>query len=393
MSGEDPVDALARLRARLDTVDGELVGALAARQRLVEQVTRLKQAAPGRPLRDADREASLLARIAKLAEGQGLDADFVVRLYQEILDHSVRHQQHRLSPAHPRPQGHTVVAHLGGLGSYSAQAARRHFESHGGGVVFRQGTGFAELVEAVQKGEADCAVLPIENTTAGSIAEVYDLLAASGLHIVGEEVQPIDHCLIGLEPDVAVSRIRRIASHPQALAQCRAFLRRLPGVVVEAVSDTAAAVTRVKADQDLSLGAIASAEAARIHGLHILQTQVADQRENYTRFVVVAAAPRAYDLRIPCKTSLVFTAPHAHGALVKALQIFADHGLNLTKLESRPQPGQPWDYLFYVDFEGNPEIPAVAEALKDLDTVAGAVKILGVYPSRTTVAPATPEAP
>ncbi|MFN3198046.1 MAG: prephenate dehydratase [Bradymonadia bacterium] len=391
-----PEDELSTLRQQLDTVDADLVQALSARQRLVERVATLKRGAPSRPLRDTARESALLGRIERLAAGGGLDPDFVVRLYQEILDHSVRQQQLKLSPeAARRAAGHLVVAHLGGPGSYSAQAARRHFEAHEEAVVFRTGLGFGELVAALRDGSADYAVLPLENTTAGSITEVYDLLAEGGLFIIGEEVMPIEHCLIALEASVPIARIRRICSHPQALAQCRGFIRRLPGVIAEAVSDTDAAVAQVKAQQDLSQGAIASEAAARLHGLAVVQRGVADHAQNFTRFVIVARAPKAYAERVPCKTSVIFSAQHRHGALVQALQVFAQHGLNLTKLESRPQPGQPWVYRFYVDFEGHGDDPQVQRALTDLKASAAEVRVLGTYPARTTAAsaPAAPKAP
>lgn len=385
-------DALARLRATLDAVDAQLVEALAARQRTVAEVAALKSAEADRPLRDVDRESALLGKVVDRAEALGLDPGFVTRLYQDILDHSVRRQQQRLSDGSRPDDDHVVVAHLGAPGSYSQQAAAQHFESHDAPVVHLTGRSFRELADAVHRGDADYAVLPVENTTAGSINEVYDLLRGAALHIVGEVVQRIDHCLVGVDETVTLDRIRRVRSHPQAISQCRDFLRRLPQAHVESVSDTATAVLQVKAEQDLSQAAIASAAAARLHGLPILRADIADQRENFTRFVVVCAQATRFDVRVACKTSLVFATRHEDGALVRALNVLADAHLNLTKLESRPEPGKPWEYIFYVDFEGNVADPATAAALERLGEETAWLRVLGSYPARTTgtAQPATP---
>ncbi|TWT40573.1 Phospho-2-dehydro-3-deoxyheptonate aldolase [Phycisphaerae bacterium RAS1] len=379
------------LRQRLDAIDARLVGDLAERESLIADIGRLKAAGPA-ALRDLQREEDLLTRLVERARAAGLDEHYVTRLFREILDHSLRRQQELLTSDGASAGGQVqTVAYLGAEGSYSHQAAGRYFGPRGGGVLYRGMASFADMAEALAGGDVEYAMLPIENTTAGSINETYDIFARGSLHIVGEEVQRVDHCLLTLEA-VPLERIRRIYSHPKALDQCTRFLAEMKHCHVESCSDTAAAARKVRDDQDLSQAAIAGEEAARLYGLHIQRREIADQKENYTRFVVAARSPAAFDLRIACKTSLIFATRHEEGALLRCLQAFSANHLNLTKLESRPRPNTPWEYLFYVDFEGNVADAAVQKALQQLSAYTGFLKVLGSYPARTTrsVQPASP---
>jgi chorismate mutase / prephenate dehydratase len=378
-------DDLKRLRDELDAVDQRLLAALADRHGLILQVARLKAEGDLR-IRDPLREEDVLTRLVEEGSRAGLDGWFVTRLFREILDHSVRVQQEHLADLHnpERTDGRSIlVAYQGGEGSYSQMTAMRHFGARNADVVYQGFDTFQAMLEAVRDDRADYGVLPIENTTAGSINESYDLLARMDLSLVGEEIQRVDHCLVALE-QVPLSAIRRVYSHPQALAQCSEFLASLHNCHVEAFSDTALAVAKIKQDHDLSQAAIASEEAARLYGLPILKRDIANQKQNYTRMVVVARRPVRYDLRIPCKTSLIFATRHEEGALARCVNLFAEHGLNLTKLESRPRPNTPWEYLFYVDFEGNVADQGVQDALKELASRTSYLKVLGSYPARTT---------
>jgi chorismate mutase/prephenate dehydratase len=238
------------------------------------------------------------------------------------------------------------------------------------------------MLEAVHAGELDYAVLPIENTTSGSVAAAYDLLSRMDLALVGEEIQEVDHCLLALE-DVPLSRIRRIYSHPVALGQCGRFLGSLRDCHVEAFTDTAMAARRIRDEQDLSQAAIASEEAAALYGLAILKRGIQDQPENYTRMVIVARETAVFDRAIPCKTSLMFATRHEEGALLRCLSVLADRHLSMTKLESRPRPRNPWEYVFYVDFEGNLADPNVSEAVRAMAARASFLRVFGSYPART----------
>jgi chorismate mutase/prephenate dehydratase len=282
------------------------------------------------------------------------------------------------------------VGYQGTEGAYSHLAAVRHFGPRGGASCVGYDS-FEEMLDAVREGGLDFAVLPIENTISGSVDAAYDLLTRMDLGLVGEEIQEVDHCLLALE-EVPLARIRRVYSHPVALAQCGRFLATLPSCHVEAFTDTAMAARRVRDEQDLSQAAIASEEAGRLYGLVVVKRGIADQRENFTRMAIVAARSAACDLRIPCKTSLILATRHEHGALARCLDVLAEHGLNLTRLESRPRPRTPWEYLFYLDFEGNVADPKVAEALRRAAVHTSFLKVLGSYPARTTAAarPADP---
>ena len=272
-----------------------------------------------------------------------------------------------------------VVGYQGTEGAYSQLAAMHHFASAVELVRCVGYHSFREMLEALKAREVDYAVLPIENSIAGSINESYDLLAEMGLSLVGEEFQPIAHCLIGAA-DVAVTDIRRVYSHHVALAQCGEFLETLEDCHVEAFVDTAMAVEKVKRDADPAQAAIASEEAAAVHGLPILRRNIADHPENYTRMVIVAGEPAHHEQGVACKTSLIFSTIHEQGALARCIAIFAERGLNLTKIESRPKPDTPFEYIFYVDFEGSVDRETTQAALRDLESVTTFLKVLGSYP-------------
>ncbi len=375
--------ALDELRGALDRIDGQIVDGLAERERVIDQISSLKLT-EGR-LRDTAREEELLTRLVDLGRQAGLDAQYVTRLFREILDHSVRRQQERLvddrNPS--RYKNALRVFYQGTEGAYSHLAACRHFGPRQAEVEYCGCNTFEEMLDAVGEGRADYAVLPIENTTAGSINEAYDLLARKSVALVGEEILEVDHCLLALE-DLPLSRIRRIYSHPKALDQCTEFLRGLSHCQVESYADTAMAARKVRDDQDLSQAAIASEQAARLYGLTVIRRGIANNKENFTRFVVVAREPVQVDPRIACKTSVVLATRHEEGALLKCLSVLHAHQLNLTKLESRPRPQTPWEYIFYIDFEGSLVEPRVQDALLRLAAHTSFLKVLGSYPARTT---------
>jgi len=276
------------------------------------------------------------------------------------------------------------VSYQGVENAYSYLAARQHVTAHGASPELVGCRTFREAAELVHHGEVDLAVLPIENTTAGSITGVYDLLQAEHLSIVGEEVWRVDHCLAG-PADVPLEKLARVLSHPQALEQCSTFLATLPHCELVSHMDTAAALAAVAAHGDPAVGAIGSPEAAAALGLVVLRESVANQEENWTRFVVLAAEPRPVDVSQPAKTSLILVTRHEHGALVRCLAVLAEHNLSMTKLESRPRPGRPFEYMFFLDFEGTVDDPDVRTALDELRGVALSVAVFGSYPSRTIV--------
>jgi chorismate mutase/prephenate dehydratase len=376
---------LADLRKSLDDIDAVIVSALGERARLSRQIAVVKADAEGQ-VRDADREAALLQHRSVYGARVGLDPAFVRRIFREILDDSVRRQQDALQAEFDDQQQELRVAYQGTEGAYGHQAACQHFGVSGRSVTLKPYGTFRKMLEAVLEGHADRGVLPIENTTAGSVFEAYDLLLRLNLSIVGEEIVDVRHCLLGIG-DVPLESLRRIHSHPQALAQCSEFLGGLAGCEEVPAANTALAAQRVSELQDATQAAIASEEAGAHFGLCVLRREIADQPINYTRFVIVAAAPLECDPRIAAKVSVVLATRHEHGALVRCLNVLADEGLNLTKLESRPRPGVAWEYVFYLDIEGHLAEPRMQAALTALAARTLFLKILGCYPARETAAP------
>jgi chorismate mutase/prephenate dehydratase len=375
-------DKLDSIRKLLDQTDKKIIDALAQRQELVREISSLKLD-EDRQIRDRDREQELFDKVAKLAREAGLDRYFAKQLFEEIINHSVRFQTHNLvDHQNSREDSSSVhVAYQGTDGAFSHQAAFQHFDQRYDDVQSVGYDTFRQAAEAVEKKDVDYAILPIENTTAGSINETYDILRDRDLHIVGEEALRIIHCLLSLE-DVPVDRIRRIMSHPQAIAQCSNYLAQLHDCKVESYIDTAMSAKKVLDDGDLSQAAIAGSYAAEIYDLSILKRDLANQPENFTRFVVVSRDPVEVDEQIPCKTSLLMVTSHDRGALVKCLKVIDDHNILMTKLESRPKPNEPWKYQFYLDIEGNIAHPDTRVALEELVQEASALKVLGCYPAQ-----------
>lgn len=376
MTGQD----LAALRKSLDDIDAVLVSALGERARLARDIARVKADGDG-PVRDADRETALLQHRSAVGERLGLDPAFVRRIFREILDDSVRRQHDQLHAGQDTTQGELRVAFQGTDGAYGHQAALQHFGVTSRAVGLKAYPTFKDMLEAVLEGHVDRGMLPIENTTAGSVYEAYDLLLRYNLSLVGEEIVDVRHCLLGVA-DAPVESIRRIHSHPQALAQCSEFLGGLANCEGVAAANTALAARHIRDLKDPAEAAIASEEAGVHFGLHVLRRDIANQAVNYTRFVVVSAQPEACDPRIAAKVSMVFSTRHEHGALVRCLNIIAEEGLNLTKLESRPRPGMPWEYVFYIDVEGHLGEPRIQAALTGLAARTVFLKVLGCYPSR-----------
>jgi chorismate mutase/prephenate dehydratase len=371
---------LATLRKGLDDIDAVLVSALGERARLARDIARVKADGDG-PVRDTDRETALLQHRSAVGERLGLDPAFVRRIFREILDDSVRRQHDQLHADPDAGQAELRVAFQGTEGAYGHQAALQHFGVTSRAVGLKAYPTFKEMLEAVLEGHVDRGMLPIENTTAGSVYESYDLLLRYNLALVGEEIVDVRHCLLGVA-DVPVESIRRIHSHPQALSQCSEFLGGLSACEGVAAANTAMAAKHVRDLKDPAEAAIASEEAGVHFGLHVLKRDIANQAVNFTRFVVVAASPAECDPRIAAKVSMVFSTRHEHGALVRCLNIIAEEGLNLTKLESRPRPGIPWEYVFYIDVEGHVGEPRVQAALAGLAARTVFLKVLGCYPSR-----------
>lgn len=269
------------------------------------------------------------------------------------------------------------VAFQGEIGAYSEQAARHYFA---GGLCLQPARDFRSLFALLQEGKINAAVVPIENSLAGSVHENYDLLLKHKLPIIGETYLRISHHLLVL-PGVSKSAVRRVISHPQAIEQCRAFLDNWPGVEVAAAYDTAGSAKLVREQGLRDTAAIASIQAAEEYQLEILASEIETNRQNFTRFLILAR--EASPPEAGGKTSIVFSMKDIPGALFKSLAVFALRDINLLKIESRPLLGKPFDYFFYVDFEGSIRETRIQKALSHLEETTSFLQILGSYPQGT----------
>jgi prephenate dehydratase len=275
----------------------------------------------------------------------------------------------------------TAVAIPGELGSFSHAAA---LAAHGPEIHLVPCVDFPELFRTVTEGKAEHGVVPIENSLTGSIHENYDLLRAHSLCVVGETKIRVRHCLIA-RPGTTLEQVRRVASHPVALAQCRKFFADHPGVTTVAAYDTAGSVRDLMHEHLDADAAIASALAARLYGGCVLLEGLEDDPANFTRFLLVSRHPATVPAATS-KTSLVVSLANVPGSLHRALGSFARRGLDLSKIESRPIPGRPWEYVFYLDVLGDAvEVEAALAELTAETGGAGAVRLLGTYVATGTI--------
>jgi len=266
------------------------------------------------------------------------------------------------------------VAFQGEHGAYSEEAILEHY---GPQTVTLPCETFEGVFAAVQAGQCELGFIPVENSLAGSIHRNYDLLLQHALTVVGEHYLRVSHCLIGL-PGATVEELRRVISHPQALAQCEHNLHALDQVTVEPVYDTAGSVKMIKEIGDPRVAAVASRRAAEIYGLPVLRSSIEDNPENYTRFQIIARQP--VEPGEDAKTSIVFSMSNQPGELYRVMSVFALRHIDLTKIESRPLVGKLWEYYFYIDFTGSTHDITVQHALANLEEFTTFYRVLGSYP-------------
>ncbi|HVV81973.1 MAG TPA: prephenate dehydratase [Kofleriaceae bacterium] len=367
---------LAALRDRLEAIDRQILGLLRDRLQVVDAVVAAKLAAAS-PFRDRAREELLLGRLRAHAVELGLDPHEIERLYRVVLDMSVAHQE---ATVRARDDAPLRVTYQGVEGSFSHLAAQRRYAGRPGGAWLVGCETFRAAAAAVADGSADLALLPIENSTAGSINETYDLLAHGPLTITGEVVSAVEHCLLAL-PGADLASLAVVRSHPQALAQCQAFFAAHPHLTARVDVDTAGAARAVRDARDPTQAAIASAAAATAYGLVVLAQGIQTERGNATRFVEIARHPTPVAPDIVAKTSLVLTLADRPGALGEILTRIAAARLSLTKVESRPVAHTPWQYRFYLDVLGHAAGAAMQQVLAELQALTVELRVLGCYPA------------
>lgn len=375
---------LLALRARISALDLKLLELLAERRELALDVARAKRHSH-RPIRDKERERDLLDKLTEAGKKHHLDGHYITRLFQLIIEDSVLTQQALLQQhLNPTATHSARIAFLGPKGSYSHLAARRYAARHFEQLIECGCQKFQDIFAMVETGQADYAVLPIENTTSGSINDVYDLLQHTGLSIIGELTHPIDHCVL-VATDTNLDQITTVYSHPQPFQQCSRFINRYPQWKIEYCESTAAAMEKVAALQSPQAAALGSEAGGTLYQLRVLEHNLANQTQNTTRFIVLARKPIEVSEQVPAKTTLIMATGQQSGALVEALLVLREHGIVMTKLESRPIYGNPWEEMFYIDVQANLRSDATQNALQELAAITRSLKVLGCYPSENVV--------
>ncbi|MBE0539461.1 MAG: bifunctional 3-deoxy-7-phosphoheptulonate synthase/chorismate mutase [Ignavibacterium sp.] len=370
------------IREKINSIDDKMLQLLAERRELSVEIIKLKNEEKSE-IRDRDREKQLLTRLVEAGRNYGLDTHYVSKIFQEIISDSIRIQNRFVLDSSNNPDKTDLlkVAIQGIEGSYSYLATNQFFSDSGKEIHFKKFNTFDEVVESVEDSTCDYAILPIENTTSGSINDVYDALQSSNLQIIGEEIFPVKHCLLTIE-DVPLNNIKKIFTHYQAARQCSKFIKSIPNAEVELLPDTAKSVEFIKEKADKTFAAIASKEAAEIFDVVVLKEDIANQQGNFTRFLICSRDSIKVDERIPAKTSLILATSHKPGSLVETLSVFKDYQINMTKLESRPIIGNPWEEMFYLDFQGNIQNQQVKELLDEVGKHTRYLKVLGCYPAK-----------
>lgn len=370
---------LEEIRKEIDQIDKQLLSLFQSRMDCARQVAQVK-ARDHLPVLNTGREQEILDRVEQEGGEYGGAAKILFATLMDV-SRALQHDalgggdalRQLIQEAPSTLSGHTgcSVACPGVSGSYSHRAAQTFFPE--GELRFY--TQFPQVFAAVASGEAEFGVVPVENSSAGSVIDVYDLILKYRFFIVGATDLPIHHYLAA-NPGVALEEIRTVYSHPQGLAQCSEFLH-AGGYQVCEYSNTAAAAKMVAQSQNRTAAAICSKEAVERYGLSILSGDIQNVENNCTRFIVIAkhpCIPHQAD-----KISLCFSLPHVTGSLYRTLARFALHGLNLTKIESRPIPGKSFEYLFYLDFSGNLHNPEVLSLLCSLSDELPSFSFLGNY--------------
>ena len=359
------------LRDRINEIDAQLVPLFEARMRASDDVAKIKQRY-NMPVYDASREDVVVRRaLEKL--GDGAYADLLRRFYQSLMGISRQRQRTQIRYPVSANLADGAVGYLGLPGSFSHIAAHEAFP----GAELISLPSFHAIFDALKCGDIALAILPVENTETGSITAVIDLLARYGYFIVAERLLKVTQSLLA-PPGGTLDTVTKLYSHPEPIAQCSEFLANHPQIAAFPALSTAQAAKDVAQMNDVTVGCIASPEAAAIYGLIELASGIQNSDGNSTRFAVVSAQPK---VDAACdKTSVVFMVEHRPGSLHDVLKLFSDGGVNIMKLESRPLKDRPFEYLFHLDFEGSVGDPHVAAVLDSVREKSAELTWLGSYP-------------
>ena len=374
--------SLEELRNELDRIDPQIIQLYEERMSVCEEVGEIK-IEEGRKLFDRNREQQKLAQVTREAKDPFYKKG-LTELFEQLMSQSRKLQYQLLTKkgalgrlpfigVEELDWKNSRVVFQGTDGAYSQAAMHKFFSKDVNSFHVQT---FRDAMEAIEEGSADFAVLPIENSSAGMVSEMYDLLEEFENYIVGEVILPINHYLVGTE-NTTLESIERVYSHPQALMQCSKFLDRHGSWQQIGAANTAVAAKKILNENDPTQAAICSEHAAEIYGLKILEEKINHNHNNSTRFIVVTN--QKIFLKKAQKISICFEVAHESGSLYHLLSHFIYNDLNMTKIESRPIEGKTWEYRFFVDFEGNMGDAAVKNAIRGLREESKSLKILGNY--------------
>ena len=374
--------SLEELRNELDRIDPQIIQLYEERMSICEEVGEIK-IEEGRKVFDRNREQQKLAQVTREAKDPFYKKG-LTELFEQLMSQSRKLQYQLLTKkgalgrlpfigVEELDWKNSRVVFQGTDGAYSQAAMHKFFSKDVNSFHVQT---FRDAMEAIEEGSADFAVLPIENSSAGMVSEMYDLLEEFENYIVGEVILPINHYLVGTE-NTTLESIERVYSHPQALMQCSKFLDRHGSWQQIGAANTAVAAKKILNENDPTQAAICSKHAAEIYGLKILEEKINHNHNNSTRFIVVTN--QKIFLKKAQKISICFEVAHESGSLYHLLSHFIYNDLNMTKIESRPIEGKTWEYRFFVDFEGNMGDAAVKNAIRGLREESKSLKILGNY--------------
>lgn len=379
----EKLDLLA-IRDKITALDSQLLTLLANRRQLSADVAQFKLNTH-RPIRDKNRERELLDLLIEKGKKEGLDGFYISRIFQMIIEDSVLTQQAILQQHHNEISNKSArIAYLGPKGSYSHIASRQYAARHFDTIVDCACQKFDDIFTLVETGQADYGLLPIENTSSGAINDVYDLLQTTSLSIVGEIKIPINHALL-VSTESTIEQLQTIYSHPQPFQQCSHYLNQYPHWKIKYCESTAAAMEKVALENSPHIAAIGSEGGGLLYGLQPLANNLANQQINVTRFIIIARKAIDVSDQVPAKTTFLMATGQQAGALVDALVILKQYDIIMTKLESRPINGTPWEEMFYIDVQANLRDINMQKALHDLSQTTRSLKILGCYPSENIV--------
>ncbi|HHT88773.1 MAG TPA: prephenate dehydratase [Clostridiales bacterium] len=371
---------LTEIRKEIDEIDRKLLELFEYRMKLSLNVAEYKKK-EDLPVYDPEREKEKLKKLRDMVKIHE-NADAVSDLFTQIMLLSRRAQYNALmvfddfgfeAVENFGANIATKIAYYGEIGSYTEQAMLEYFKGQGTGIAMKT---FEEVMMSLKNGQADYGVLPIENSSTGTLSDIFDLLAEYDNYIIGEHVVTVDHNLWGL-PGADISKVKRVYSHPQALLQCSDFLKKHPYIEQIEGGSTASCARRILQENDLSQAAIASKRAGEAYGLELLQTSIHNEEHNRTRFIIISNKRRY--LSQANRISICFVLPHRSGALYHILSHFIHNNVNLTRIESRPTKGKAFSYRFFVDFEGSLNNAQIKNALYSIKQEALELKILGSY--------------